>query len=67
MLPPPAAAAAAGAAAESSGRAGSAEGTSSSGALGASIERVTRVEGELLKRREALRGFERDYRQVGTR
>ncbi|EIE19270.1 DnaJ-domain-containing protein [Coccomyxa subellipsoidea C-169] len=59
VLPAPAAASKA---ADISGRAR--EGTSSAGALGVSIEKVTRVEGELLTRREALRGFEREYRQT---
>ncbi len=65
VLPAPAAASKA---ADTSGAAGvsgrAREGTSSAGALGVSIEKVTRVEGELLTRREALRGFEREYRQV---
>ena len=39
---------------------------SSSGALAASIARVTSVEAQLLRRREELRTFEREYRQVDT-
>lgn len=65
VLPPPPTAGgtqAATAATEGTDRGGS---TSSSGALAASIERVTSVEAQLLRRREELCAFEREYRQVG--
>ncbi|CAL8468257.1 g7796 [Coccomyxa elongata] len=66
VLPPPPTAGgaqAATAAAEGADRGGS---TSSSGALAASIERVTSVEAQLLRRREELCAFEREYRQAQT-
>lgn len=47
-----------------SSREASGEGACSSGSLSSSIEHVTRVEADLLQRREQLRAFEREYRQV---
>ncbi|BDA43789.1 probable chaperone protein DnaJ at N-terminal half [Coccomyxa sp. Obi] len=65
VLPPPTAAGGTQATAATEGvdHRGSA---SSSGALAASIERVTSIEAQLLRRREELRVFERDYRQAQT-